>query len=82
MRRTLDDLPDTFEETHTHVGREIGNQNWDCAHCLFQCLAVASRPLRVKELVEYPAFNFRAGSTPTLLANWRPEGQENAFRFG
>src|SRR5258707_15693363 len=30
MRGTLDDLPDTFEETHTHVGREIGNQNWEC----------------------------------------------------
>jgi ankyrin repeat protein len=34
---------------------------------------VASRPLRVKELAEVLAFDFEEGSTPTFLAEWRPE---------
>jgi ankyrin repeat protein len=34
---------------------------------------VASRPLRVKELAEFLAFDFEEGSTPTFLAEWRPE---------
>jgi ankyrin repeat protein len=52
---------------------EIDEQNWEYAHRLFQCVAAASRPLRVNELAEFLAFDFEAGSTPTLLADWRPE---------
>ena len=51
---------------------DIGDQNWDCAHRLFQCVAAASRPLRVKELAEFLAFDFETRSTPTFLADWRP----------
>ena len=56
---------------------DIGDQNWDCAHRLFQCVAAASRPLRVKELAEFLAFDFETRSTPTFLADWRPEDPEN-----
>ena len=52
---------------------EIDKKNWEYAHRLFQCVAAASRPLRVNELAEFLAFDFEAGSTPTLLAEWRPE---------
>ena len=52
---------------------EIDEQNWEYAHRLFQCVAAASRPLRVNELAEFLAFNFEAGSTPAFLADWRPE---------
>jgi ankyrin repeat protein len=34
---------------------------------------VASRPLRVKELAEFFAFDFEEGLTPTFLAEWRPD---------
>ena len=52
---------------------EIDEQNWEYAHRLFQCVAAASRPLLVNELAEFLAFDFEAGSIPTLLADWRPE---------
>jgi hypothetical protein len=56
---------------------DIGDQNWECAHRLFQCVAAASRPLRVEELAEFLAFDFETSSTPTFLADWRPEDPEN-----
>ena len=56
---------------------EIDEQNWEYAHRLFQCVAAASRPLRVEELAEFLAFDFEAGSTPTFLADWRSEDPEN-----
>ena len=52
---------------------EIDEQNWEYAHRLFQCVAAASRPLLVNGLAEFLAFDFAAGSTPTFLADWRPE---------
>ena len=55
---------------------DIGEQNWECAHRLFQCVAAASRPLRVKELAEFLAFDFETRSAPTFLADWRPEDPE------
>jgi ankyrin repeat protein len=56
---------------------EIDEQNWDYAHRLFQCVAAASRPLRAEELAEFLTFDFDAGSTPTILADWRSEDPEN-----
>jgi len=44
---------------------EIGNQNWEYAHQFFQCVAVASRPLSVKELPEFLALDFDLKPTPT-----------------
>jgi ankyrin repeat protein len=58
--------------------QEIGNQNWEFAHRLFQIVAAASRPLHVEELAEFLAFDFTVGSTPTLLADWRPEDPAHA----
>lgn len=56
---------------------DIGDQNWECAHRLFQCVAAASHPLRVEELAEFLAFDFETRSTPLFLADWRPEDPEN-----
>jgi len=57
---------------------EIVKQNWECAHRLFQCVAAASRPLRVEELAEFLAFDFDSGSTPILREDWREENAEKA----
>ena len=74
----MDDLPDTLDETYARTLEDIGAQNWECAHRLFQCVAVASRPLRVKELAEFLAFDFEEGSIPTFLAEWRPDDPAHA----
>ena len=58
---------------------DIGDQNGEYAHRLFQCVAAASRPLRVDELAEFLAFDFGDGSTATFLADWRSEDPENAI---
>jgi hypothetical protein len=73
IRRALNELPETLDETYERTLEEIDEQNWEYAHRLFQCVAAASRPLLVNELAEFLAFDFEAGSTPTFLADWRPE---------
>ncbi len=53
-------------------------RNWERAHLLFQCVAAASRPLRVKELAEFLAFDFKGGSIPTFQADRRSEDPVHA----
>jgi len=73
IRRALDELPKSLDETYERTLEDIGDQNWEYAHRLFQCVAAASRPLRVKELAEFLAFDFEAESTPEYLEDRRPE---------
>jgi len=80
IRRALDELPDTLDETYDRTLREIGEQKWEYAHRLFQCVAAASRPLRVDELAEFLAFDFDTDSTPTLREDWREEDPAHALR--
>jgi hypothetical protein len=61
-----------LDETYAHSLKEIDKQNWEYAHRLFQCVAAASRPLYVKELAGFLAFDFEAGPIPLFLANWLP----------
>ena len=42
----------------------------ELAHCMFQCVAVASRPLRIDELAEYPRFDFTAQPIPKFHEDW------------
>ena len=77
----MDELPETLDETYARTLKEIDKKNWEYAHRLFHCVAAASRPLFVDELAEFLAFDFEAGvagSTPTLLAEWRPEDSTHA----
>ena len=78
IRRALDELPKTLDETYERTLEDIGDQNWEYAHRLFQCVAAASRPLRVEELAEFLAFDFEAESTPEYLEDWRPEDPGHA----
>jgi hypothetical protein len=71
IRHALDELPDTLDETYQRSLRGINEANWEFAHTLFQCVAVASRPLRVEELAEFLAFDFKAGPIPKFHENWR-----------
>jgi len=78
IRRALDELPKSLDETYERTLEDIGDQNWEYAHRLFQCVAAASRPLSVKELAEFLAFDFEAESTPEYLEDWRPEDPGHA----
>ena len=78
IRRALNELPKTLDETYERTLEDIGDQNWEYAHRLFQCVAAASRPLRVEELAEFLAFDFEGKSTPEYLEDWRPEDPGHA----
>jgi hypothetical protein len=52
---------------------DIGDQNWERAHRLFECVSVAARPLHVEELADILAFNFEVESTPIFRAERRSE---------
>ena len=78
VRRVLDELPESLDETYERIVREIRKPNQGHAHRLLQCLVVAVRPLRVEELAEVLAFDFNTGGMPKLNLNWRWEDQEEA----
>ena len=79
VRRTLDELPESLDETYERVLREIKRPNRDYACRLLQCLVVAIRPLDVEELAEVLAVDFGdADGIPKLKLNWRWEDEEQA----
>ena len=73
IRRTLNELPETLDETYERTLLDIDEENWAYAHRLFQCIVVARRPLRVEELAEFLALKSEAGGSLTFEGNWRPE---------
>ena len=80
VRRTLDELPDSLDETYERVLREIKKPNRDHARRLLQCLVVAIRPLDVKELAEVLAVDFDdAEGIPKFKPDWRWEDEEQAL---
>jgi hypothetical protein len=78
VRRILEELPDSLDETYERILREIGKPNQGHAHRLLQCLVVAVRPLEVKELAEVLAFDFNTGGMPKLNTGWRWKDEEEA----
>ncbi|KAH8980461.1 hypothetical protein EDB92DRAFT_1820544 [Lactarius akahatsu] len=87
VRRTLEELPKSLDETYERILKEINNANREHSHRLLQCLTVASRPLRVEELAELLAIELDAGGIPKLntgFAVGRPRrgGAVSVFQFG
>jgi ankyrin repeat protein len=78
LRRMLEELPRSLDETYQRILKEINNANQKEAHQLLQCLAVARRPLGVEELAEVLALDVDAGGIPTFNAKWRWEDHEAA----
>jgi hypothetical protein len=64
IRHTLDELPETLDETYDRILRDMDKANWEFAHRLLQCVAAAFRPLRVTELAEILSFDFKTGPIP------------------
>ncbi|KAH9052937.1 ankyrin repeat-containing domain protein [Lactarius deliciosus] len=81
LRRQLNELPRSLDETYERVLKEIESTNQGRhARRLLQCLAMAMRPLHVEELAEVLAFDFEDAKAkiPTFRAEWRWEDQEQA----
>ena len=78
--QALSELPKTLDETYQRVLNEIGMVDRDLTHRLLQCLTMAIRPLRVKELAEILALDFTVadGATPELKEDHRSENPEEA----
>ncbi|KAN0129971.1 hypothetical protein V8E53_012226 [Lactarius tabidus] len=80
VRPTLEQLPESLDETYERIVMDIKKANKGQAYRMLQCLAVAIRPLSVAELAELLAFEFDAakGGIPELNADWRWEDHEQA----
>jgi ankyrin repeat protein len=80
VRHTLDELPESLDETYERVLKDIKKQNQGHARRLLQCLVVAIRPLRIEELAEVLAVDFDdAEGIPKLKPDWRWEDHEQAL---
>jgi Ankyrin repeats (3 copies) len=80
VRRTLEELPESLDETYARILQEIKTPNRDYACRLLQCLVAAIRPLRMEELAEVLAIDFDdEGGVPKLNPRWRWEDQEQAL---
>ena len=80
VRRTLDELPESLDETYERVLKEIKKPNRDHARRLLSCLVAAVRPLRVEELAEVLAVDYEdKEGIPRLNPNWRWEDEEQAL---
>jgi len=68
IQHALEELPVTLDETYERALRDLDEASWELAHRLLQCVAVASRPLRVEELAGFLGFDFTAGPIPAFHA--------------
>ena len=78
IRRALDQLPKSLDETYVRVLSQIPEVNQAHAHRMLQCLMVAVRPLYVEELAELLAFDFDTaaeGQIPKFRPAWRLNDQ-------
>src|SRR5712671_3535792 len=78
IRRALDELPTTLDETYERILSGIDEEKWEYAHRLLQCLAVSRRPLRAKELAEALAVELGAEGMPRLNVDLRPGDPDEA----
>ena len=78
VRRILEELPESLDETYERILREIKKSNQGHVHRLLQCLVAAVRPLRAEELAEVLAVDFDAEGIPKLNPDWRWQDEEEA----
>ncbi len=78
IRKTLEELPATLDETYERALLGIDNEKCEYAERFFQCLAVSVRPLRAIELAEAIVANLKTEAGLTVDAGWRPQDPEEA----
>ena len=52
LRKALESLPDTLEETYERILCQIEKKDFECAHKILQWLAFSARPLRLDEMAD------------------------------
>ena len=78
IRRALEELPETLDETYDRALKHIDEASWEFARCLLHVVAVAARPLRVEELAQFLGFDFGTGPIPEFCASWLLEDPVDA----
>jgi hypothetical protein len=78
IRRVLDDLPETLDETYGRTLLGIDGEKREYAQRLFRCLLISIRPLWIEGLAEILAIQFDEAMPPIFNAAWRPEDAEEA----
>ena len=78
IRKALDEMPTTLDDTYERALQEIPKEKRQHAHRLFQCLVAAIRPLLVEELAEIFAIKFDGDRALDLMEGWRPESPDEA----
>ncbi|KAI0000816.1 hypothetical protein BJV74DRAFT_949632 [Russula compacta] len=73
IRKALDELPETLDETYGRTLLDIDEEKRAFAYRLFQCITVACRPLSVEELSEFLTFDLEGGKCAVFRADWRSE---------
>ena len=75
---TLEELPETLDETYEQILQGIPKKMQKDAHRIFQWIMVSSRPLCVEQLAEVFAINFdeEISGIPTFDPNWRDPNAE------
>ena len=71
IQRALDELPESLDGIYERTLREIEESKWEYVQQLLFCVTVACRPLRVEELAEILAFDFKLGTIPKFHEDWR-----------
>src|ERR1700679_2501990 len=79
IRKVLNDLPKTLDETYSRTLLGIDEEKREYAQRLFRCLMASIRPLRVEELAEILAIEFDEKALPTLNTDWRPAYAEETI---
>jgi hypothetical protein len=70
IQHALAELPESLDGTYERTLQEINDAKWEFAQRLFLCVAAASCPLRVEELAETLAFDFKSGPVPKFREDW------------
>src|SRR6266404_2845816 len=78
IRRVLADLPESLDKTYEQALLGIDKEKRIYAQCLFQCLSVSIRPLRVEELAEILAVELDSTAVPSFNEDLRPPDAEEA----
>jgi hypothetical protein len=79
IRKALNELPITLDDTYTWALECIPQEKWRHAHRLFQCLIAAIRPLHVEGLGEIFTIEFDSKADHKLVEDWRPLDAEDAI---
>ena len=75
----LKELPQTLDETYERILSGIDKDVRGYAHCLFQCLCVSFRPLRLAELAEVLSISFDSRNVSENHIDWRSEDSQQAL---